>query len=552
LALRWGVLVAALAALNFSLTFENVWPTLFVRLGSSLSVELAVFLLAFAGARWWLAAPSRIWLRVLAAAWAALVVGRFVDVTTRSLYGRELNLYWDLRYIPDVSAMLAFVAEPWMVVLVAGGAVLLPLIVYLPVRWAIGYVSDAFEDARARRAVAALAAVVLLLAAGQRTGWLVAERLTFAEPVTAAFARQARQLTYELSGAGLRALPPAPRIESNLARVRGADVFLTFLESYGAVSWDRPALAEPLMASRARLEADIRASGRRVVSARVESTTFGGESWLAHISLLSGTEVRDQDTNTRLMAQRRDTLVTAFSKAGYRTAVLMPGLQRAWPESAFYGFDDVFGSVELAYSGPPFGWWDVTDQYALARLDALLAGGDRRRPHFVFFPTISTHAPFTPTPPYQPDWSRVLTPTPYDPAELDRAWSGPPDWLNLSPGYVQALDYAHATLGGYLRLHKGRDLVMILVGDHQPPAAVSGDDASWDVPVHLITNRQDVLEALLRKGFAAGLEPPRERLTTMHGLLPVLLDAFGDESLVPPAAIATTIPAATGRRGSRE
>ena len=25
-----------------------------------------------------------------------------------------------------------------------------------------------------------------------------------------------------------------------------------------------------------------------------------------------------------------------------------------------------------------------------------------------------THTPFTPTPPYQPDWVRALTPTPYD------------------------------------------------------------------------------------------------------------------------------------------
>ena len=274
-----------------------------------------------------------------------------------------------------------------------------------------------------------------------------------------------------MSGAGIRALPPAPPIASDLARVEGADVFLIFIESYGAVSWDRPAFVEALAASRARLEADIRDTGRRVVSALVESTTFGGESWLAHISLLSGTEVRDQDTNVRLMAQPRETMVTAFARQGYRTVAIMPGLQRALARGRFYGFDEVYGADRLGYHGPPFGWWDITDQFALARMDALEIAPRRPcRRLFVFFPTISTHTPFTPTPPYQPDWARILTATPYDADDLDRAWSQPPDWLNLGPGYAQALDYMHATLGGYLRLRADRDFVMMLIGDHQPPA----------------------------------------------------------------------------------
>ena len=171
------------------------------------------------------------------------------------------------------------------------------------------------------------------------------------EPVTAVYARQARQLTYEISGAGLRALPPAPPIRSNLGLVKGADVLLLFLESYGAVSWDRPALVEALAASRARLDTDIRDTGRRVVSALVESTTFGGKSWLAHISLLSGTEVRDEHTNVRLMAQRRETMVSAFSRQGYRTVAIMPGVRAAWPEGAFYGFDEIYDRRPPRLSG---------------------------------------------------------------------------------------------------------------------------------------------------------------------------------------------------------
>jgi hypothetical protein len=336
------------------------------------------------------------------------------------------------------------------------------------------------------------------------------------------------ELAYEMTGAGVRALAPPPPIRSNLARVSGADVFLIFLESYGAVSWDRPEFVQSLAASRGRLEADIRETGRSVLSALVESTTFGGESWLAHVSLLSGTEVRDQRTNVRLMAQQRDTLVKAFSRHGYRTVAIMPGVLRGWPEGAFYGFEDIYDLSRLDYRGPPFGWWGINDQFALARTDALEIAPLPRRPAFIFFPTITTHAPFTPAPPYQPDWTRILTPNPYDAVDLDRAWSEQPDWLNLGPSYVQALVYAHATLGGYLRLRADRDFVMILMGDHQPPGLVSGPGASWDVPVHVIASRRGVLDRLRQHRFREGLAPQRPAVARMDTLLPILLDAFGD------------------------
>jgi phosphoglycerol transferase MdoB-like AlkP superfamily enzyme len=228
------------------------------------------------------------------------------------------------------------------------------------------------------------------------------------------------------------------------------------------------------------------------------------------------------------MAQRRDTLVTPFNDHGYRTVAIMPGLQRAWPQGAFYGFDDIYGIARLDYRGPPFGWWDITDQFALARMDALAVAARDRAPVFVFFPTISTHTPFTPTPPYQPDWNRILTPEPYDAAELDRAWSQPPDWLDLGPGYVQALDYIYTSIGGYLSLRADRDFVMVLIGDHQPPAMVSGEDASWEVPVHVIANRAAVIDRLLQRGFREGLAPSRPGLGRIDALLRILLDAFGD------------------------
>jgi hypothetical protein len=210
----------------------------------------------------------------------------------------------------------------------------------------------------------------------------------------------------------------------------------------------------------------------------------------------------------------------------------MPGLWQQWPEGAFYGFDEIYGGERLSYQGPPFGWWNITDQYALAKLDALEFERSPRPPVFVFLPTVSTHIPFTPTPPYQPDWARMLTDTPYDEPELTRAYARQPDWMDLGPAYVDSVSYLYRSVTGYLRRHPQRDVVLLLVGDHQPAAAVSGQDASWDVPVHVVASRPAVLERLVADGFRMGVEPSRPTLGAMHELTLVLLRAFGDRELL--------------------
>lgn len=526
----WAGVVLAVAVLNLSVTFRNVWPTLSIRPTGDLSLELALAVIALLVVRWRTGGMAPVVLRGLAVVWVLLIAGRYVDITTRSLYGRDINIYWDLRHVPSVGAMFATVAEVWHTVAFVAVALAGPVVLYGAMWWCGGRLGRAVADPAARRVLGVAAGLVVAFFAVEQAGWRPVERLRIAEPVAPAYAREAYELAYEMSGAGLAALGPPPALQSDLGRVAGADVFIVFLESYGVVSWERPALVEGLAGSRARLETDARETGRGVVSARVESTTFGGESWLAHISLLSGTEVRDDRTNTRLMAQDRDTLVTLFDRAGYHTAAIVPGLLVAWPEGAFYGFDEIYDYERLAYRGPPFGWWSINDQYALARVDHLEIEPRDRAPRFVFFSTISSHAPFTPAPPYQADWARVLSMQPYDRGVLDRAWSDQPDWMNLDPSYVKALRYAYATVGGYLRLRADRDVVMILVGDHQPPALVSGEAASWDVPVHVIANREAVLDRLRADGFEDGLAPGGETLARMHTLLPMLLDAFGEAS----------------------
>jgi hypothetical protein len=469
----------------------------------------------------------------LAVLWVPLVIGRYLDVTVPAIFGRPINLYWDARHLSAVFAMLARPASWWIVILTVAAAVLVPLLLFWPSRWALRRVATALGRGSESRALTVGAGVVVLLFAVRPFTVDVPYVPQFGAPVLRAYADQATLLAKEITRAGTMTVAPSPPLGADLSRVQGADVFIVFIESYGAVAYDSPQFASVLANTRSRFDDDIRASGRKVVSAFVDSPTFGGSSWLAHISLLSGIEVRDEDTNIMLLAEARETMVTSFARKGFRTIAMMPGLQQIWPEGAFYGFDEIYRGDRLEYKGPDFGWWSVPDQFSLARLDQAEVSRQSRPPLFVFFPTISTHAPFSPIAPYQADWARVLTATPYDEADLDRSYAEEPDWMNLAPSYLNALSYDFASIGGYLRLRADRDFVMVVIGDHQPAAAVAGEGAPWDVPVHIVSSRQDILTSLEARGFRPGLMPARPAVAPMHTLTTILLEAFSSCPLAP-------------------
>jgi hypothetical protein len=545
----WLALAVSLVFLNASLTFENVWPTPGIRWGHALSLELAACVLLLSVAHRRAPALAR---RILPAVLVVLVAGHYFDVTAPGLYGREFNLYWDSQHLGNVSAMLARAAPWWLIAAVVGVAVVAVGAAYGLARLAVGQLAAAMARRPVRLALGSLAGAVILLFAAQRLPGGLPIDVAFADPVTPAYVRQAR-FGLALAGADAAAPPlgSSPALDTGLRGLGGVDVLLIFVESYGAITYETEVISAGLARSRAELEAAIRETGREVVSAYVESPTLGGSSWLAHLSLLSGVEVRDQYAYTSLMASRRDTIVTNFARRGYRTVALMPGMRQAWPEGAFYGFDVIYGRDQLEYEGPQFGWWSIPDQYALARLDALERRPSPRAPVFVVFPTSTSHAPFGPVPPYQPTWSRVLTKEPYARADVERAMAVSPDLMNLRPSYARAMAYEYMSLAGYVR-EQADDLLMIVIGDHQPPAAVSGRDASWHVPVHVIGSRPHVLDRLREGGFRPGLKPQRPSIGVMHQLAPMLLDAFdaADEgyldtlngSRVPPVVRASNAP----------
>ncbi len=524
----WLLLAAALYLLNLALSFHNVWPTPWIEDRHELSVEIALLIL---GLVLWTelrgSPPGRGLMVVLAIVLTLLAIGRYAEVTAPALYGRTVNLYWDAQHLPKVAAMLVEVAPPWLVAGATLGLMLLLGLVFALILWALGRVRLGLSESRPRRVMGAVAGGFAALYLAGSLGEPLRAPVKYAKPVSQTYAAQTAFLVDALAHDGAaRQLPDSPAVKSDLGMARGAHVVVLFLESYGATAYDRADLAPVIDPARALVEAAAADTGRGAVSAFVRSPTFAGASWLAHASLLSGIEVDDSSTYKLLLTQERDTLAHRFSRLGHRAVAVMPGLRKDWPEGAFYGFHAILGAKALNYGGPDFGWWRIPDQFALARLDALELATGEGPPRFVVFPTISTHLPFRPTPPYQPDWPRLLGSNPYDGEVFARAVAKTPDWLDLGASYADALAYAFSYLAGYLRLRAQADLILIVLGDHQPAASVSGEGASREVPVHLITGRTEILDRLAAAGFATGLTPKRPALGDMHELYGLLLRAL--------------------------
>jgi hypothetical protein len=544
---KWPVVVGVavgLVLLNASLTFENAWPTPKIRWGYSLSIELALCVLLLAVAH---RLAGRLARSVLPALWVVLVAGHYLDETAPGLYGREFNLYWDSQHLGNVTAMLARATPIWLIAVAGASLIAAIVVMFLVARLALRWLASAMELPIARRVLGTAAAALLVIFGTQQLLVQPSAVVSFADPVTPAYVRQVRFVLAMLGpGAVAPRLGSTPNLDNDLAHLEGVDVLLLFVESYGAVTYETPAIADGLVESRADLQSAVTETDREVVTAYVESPTFGGSSWLAHLSLISGVEVRDQYAYTSLMASRRETIISNFARRGYRTVALMPGMRQAWPEGAFYHYEQIYGRDLLEYSGPEFGWWSIPDQYALAKIDALERNRLTRKPLFLVFPTSTTHAPFGPVAPYQRDWSRMLASDAFGKADVERALASTPDLTNLRPSYTHAMAYEYATIAGYLRQHPRDGMILIAIGDHQPPAAVSGRGASWSVPVHVFGRRGLVLDRLSELGFRSGLEPHRPPIGPMHTLTAMFLEAFSE----PPAVSTTRYPPQTTRLAS--
>jgi phosphatidylglycerophosphate synthase len=287
-----------------------------------------------------------------------------------------------------------------------------------------------------------------------------------------------------------------------LRRLRGKDVLLVFVESYGRVAVEGSSFSPGVDRVLDTGTGQLRAAGFGSRSGWLTSSTFGGISWLAHSTTQAGVWVDSQARYDELVHGDRVTLTEAFRRAGWRTVGDVPANDRRWPEgSSFYHYDKLYDRRNVGYRGPAYAYAPMPDQYVLHALQRLELGRRARPPLFAEVDLVSSHAPWTRIPSLI-DWSRVGDGSIYNTLPVDDTGSH-----DVDTGYGHSIEYSLRALFSFVEQYGRDNLVLIVLGDHQPAHVVSGEGVGHDVPISVISHDRAVLRTAAGWRWVEGMRP---------------------------------------------
>ena len=489
---------------------------------------------------------------------AGLVVGALLGVATlvklldigfTSALRRPFDLLADWTYLRSARDLLAdSVGASWATVAVVGaGVVAVGLLVVVP--WSLHGLVRRLEphvDRHRRGWSRAAGAVVIAWLAAAVAPLDVAPGLPLA--TTSSVGLAADHVTQTRAGLRDRAafaravatdpFAAAPAADL-LTGLRGKDVLVVFVESYGEVAVSgvpEPAGVAPTLD---RATEQLQTAGYSLRSAWLDSPTFGGTSWLAHSTVQSGVWVDSQRRYDQLVGTDRLTLSGAFHKAGWRTVVDVPSNRQDWPEAtSFYHYDQVYDARNVGYAGPQFGYATMPDQYTLkAFADRELTAGPRA-PVMAEIDLVTSHVPWAPLPRLV-EWDTLGDGSVFG-AIRDQAATRAQVWRDpalVRAAYAQSISYSIESLVQLVQRADDPNLVMVLLGDHQPSTVVSGSAGSHRVPVTLVARDPEVTRRIGGWGWQDGMRPTSDApVWRMDAFRDRVLTAFG-----PPTSAAASV-----------
>jgi phosphatidylglycerophosphate synthase len=329
-----------------------------------------------------------------------------------------------------------------------------------------------------------------------------------------------------------------------LRGLRGKDVLLVFVESYGRVavdgSWFAPMVDKTLSTATGQLSS----MGFGARSGWLTSPTFGGISWLAHSTMQDGLWIDSQQRYDQVMGENRFNLSQAFSRAGWRTVSDIPSDDGPWAQGKrAYGFDKMYNSKNVGYAGPRFSYARIPDQYTFRAFAQNELDRPRHKPLMGEIDLVSSHTPWTPLPHIVP-WNQLGDGSVYDGMEPSHTsffqlLGGPDQQRN----YAHSIQYSLRSLVSFVHHAHDKKLVMIVLGDHQPNSNVSGVGVSHDVPVSLIAHDPSVLQHISGWGWTPGLRPSSDGpVFPMDQFRDRFLSAFGSRRTSQSAGQASSTP----------
>jgi phosphatidylglycerophosphate synthase len=492
--------------------------------------RLPIELLVVAVAALLPAAPRRVLSVVVGAVLSVLVLVKVLDMGFFTAFDRPFRPIDDSSYVGiGIETLRDAIGRSSADLAVAVAVVLIVALLALPVvallrvtRVAAGHRGWALRAAAALGVVWVALRVVGAPVASSSTAALAVDEVQAVRTGLEDRAALARELAHDRFRA-----TPGTRL---LTGLRGKDVLLVFVESYGRVAVQGSSFSPRVGTVLDRGASELRAAGFSSRSAFLTSPTFGGLSWLAHSTLQSGIRVDGQRRYDQLVQNNRLTLTRAFKRAGWRAVGAMPANHRAWPEGfTFYHYDKIYDRRNLGYRGPSFGLPPMPDQYTFLALQRRELAKRHRPPLFAEVDLISSHAPWTRIPRLI-SWDDVGDGSIFDrlPAEESTQAALFGDAKRARAAYGRSIEYSLSTLFSFVQRYGDDNLVLVVLGDHQPATLVTGQGASHDVPISVIAHDPKVMDQIAGWGWQDGMLPsPAAPVWPMAAFRDRFLTAFG-------------------------
>jgi hypothetical protein len=231
---------------------------------------------------------------IVGAILSVIVLVKVLDVGFFTAFDRQFRPLDDTSYlgigietlgdaIGDSSAKLVVAVAAVLIV----GLLAIPVLALLRVtRVAAGHRAWALRAAAALGVVWVALRVVGAPVASSSAAALAVDEVQAVRAAVASRAAFTRQIAHDRFDA-----TPGHRL---LTGLRGKDVLVVFVESYGRVAVQDSSFSPRIDAALERGAAQLRAAGFSSRSAYLTSPTFGGLSWLAHSTLQSGVTVNGE------------------------------------------------------------------------------------------------------------------------------------------------------------------------------------------------------------------------------------------------------------------
>jgi hypothetical protein len=232
---------------------------------------------------------------------------------------------------------------------------------------------------------------------------------------------------------------------------------------------------------------------------------------MAYTSAIFGLSVREQSKYAALHEAYQKipypNLGRYFHLQGYEYVWITPIEQRISAEREekdiiFLGVDQWITLESMGYKGPLYGWGpSPPDQFTLRYIADFVR--DQTQPTFLVFLTQNTHYPYTPLPPLVDD-PNIFTEIYSKITETETNTSKEHVFRETRQHYMDAVEYTFAALEALITHIQDPDAIVVLLGDHQPPA-VSYKGDGYATMIHILSQDEDFVRGFQQYGFSPGL-----------------------------------------------